>query len=166
MEEERKWYVVTTRPRAEKKVSADLTKMGIDHFLPLQKQLRIWKDRKKWIEMPLFNSYVFVFIEHKFRSDVFQVPGIIKYVTIKGVPGSLSSDEVERIRRICNYEQEIFVSEETVNVGDAVEVIAGPLKGIKGRLTEKENGSFFSIIIENLGYTASFKIDRVAVKRI
>jgi len=56
------WHVVYTRSRAEKKVYADLTAQGIECFLPVQKQLRQWKDRKKWVEMPLMPGYCFVYI--------------------------------------------------------------------------------------------------------
>ena len=77
MEENRKWYVITTKSRTEKKVSLGLAKLGIDHFLPLQKHLKQWKDRKKWVEVPLFNSYIFVHTIEQFRNEVFEVAGVV-----------------------------------------------------------------------------------------
>ena len=56
------WHVICIRSRAEKKVLADLTGKGITCFMPVQKKLRQWKDRKKLVEMPLLPGYCFVHI--------------------------------------------------------------------------------------------------------
>ena len=54
------WYVLYTKPKWEKKVAEQLQAMGIDCYCPLVMKERQWSDRKKKVEMPLFNSYVFV----------------------------------------------------------------------------------------------------------
>lgn len=41
------WIAVYTRPRSEKNVANELSKSGIETYLHIQKQLRIWSDRKK-----------------------------------------------------------------------------------------------------------------------
>lgn len=165
MEEESKWYVITTKARAEKKVSSGLTKLGITHFLPLQKQLRQWKDRKKWIEIPLMGTYVFVNITERHKNDVFLIPGVLKFLTINGKPSLLKEDEVDRVRKICNYEHEVRISDHNLNSGDEVEIMEGPLKGFKGRVIEKMNNTYMYIQIKNLGFTASFKVDRKVLKQ-
>ena len=57
---ERHWLVIYTKPRSEKKVSQRLKEMGIMIFCPTVTTVRQWSDRKKKVEVPLFNSYVFV----------------------------------------------------------------------------------------------------------
>ena len=57
--ENEKWKAIYTSSRQEKKVAAYLEKFEIENYLPIYKSLRFWKDRKKWVEMPLFNGYVF-----------------------------------------------------------------------------------------------------------
>jgi hypothetical protein len=54
------WYVLYTNPKAEKRVSEQLTKMGITNYCPLITKVKQWSDRKKKVEEPLFTSYVFV----------------------------------------------------------------------------------------------------------
>ncbi len=56
------WHVIYIRSRAEKKVLADLTAKGITCFMPVQKKLRQWKDRKKLVEMPNMLNYKSVLI--------------------------------------------------------------------------------------------------------
>lgn len=166
MDDNRKWYVITTKSRAEKKVSLGLVKLGIDHFLPLQKQLKQWKDRKKWVDVPLFNSYIFVYLSEQFRNEVFEVSGVVKYVAIKGVPSVLQKEEIERIKKICSQEHEVKITTSGLVTGDEVEVTEGPLKGLKGRISERANNAYLYIQIDNLGFTASFKIDKKMVKRL
>ncbi len=50
------WYLLYTNPRAEKKVALELQKKGFEVFLPLQRTLKVWSDRKKWVEEPLFKK--------------------------------------------------------------------------------------------------------------
>jgi transcriptional antiterminator RfaH len=166
LEELRKWYVITTRSRAEKKVALGLSKIGVQHFLPLQKQLKQWKDRKKWVEIPLFGSYLFVYITERQKNDVFTIQGVIKFLSIKGRLSILSEEEIERIKKICAYEHEVRVSAASLLTSDYVEVIEGPLKGLKGRVSEKANNAYLYIQIENLGFTASFKIEKELVRRV
>jgi transcription antitermination factor NusG len=57
------WFVLYTQPRNEKKVAERLEKLGIKAYCPMTIQVRQWSDRKKKVEVPLLNSYVFVPIE-------------------------------------------------------------------------------------------------------
>lgn len=68
---------------SRKKVSLGLSKIGVEHFLPLQKQFRQWQGRRKWVEFPLFNSYTFVMVSEKCRNTVFEVNGVLKFLAIK-----------------------------------------------------------------------------------
>ena len=82
----RKWFAIYTRPRAEKKVKEQLLKIDIETFLPLRKELRQWKDRKKWVEVPLFTSYIFVRIQVKEYYEIIKnIRDIVKFVTIGGI---------------------------------------------------------------------------------
>jgi transcriptional antiterminator RfaH len=60
------WFVFYTKSRQEKKVNDLLLRHGFEPYLPLQKVLRQWSDRKKKVEVPLFNSYIFVRVEEFF----------------------------------------------------------------------------------------------------
>ena len=56
-----RWYLLYTKPRAEKKVALELGLKGYELFLPLQRTLKQWSDRKKWVEEPLFKGYIFIY---------------------------------------------------------------------------------------------------------
>jgi len=60
-----KWIAVYTKSRHEKVVIQELEKKNIEAYCPILKERRQWSDRKRWVEFPLFRSYVFVKIELK-----------------------------------------------------------------------------------------------------
>ncbi|MCC5944441.1 MAG: UpxY family transcription antiterminator, partial [Bernardetiaceae bacterium] len=135
----KKWLVIITKPKSEKKVGKRLTEIGIEHLVPLQRQLRQWHDRKKWVYVPLFNSYIFVRIEEKHRNKVFDAAGIWKYLSIGGKIAVLKEQEIERIRRLCSFEGDVEISNTSFEVGEEVEIMAGHFIGFTGTLINVEN---------------------------
>ena len=74
------WYVLYTKPRWEKKVYQLLMEQGIESYCPLNKTRKKWSDRVKWVEEPLFKSYVFVKIAEDRRTEVRMVNGVVNFV--------------------------------------------------------------------------------------
>ena len=62
------WFAIYTKPKNEKKVVEGLEKIGVEVYCPMITQVKQWSDRKKKVEMPLINSYVFVNIADKNRN--------------------------------------------------------------------------------------------------
>ncbi|HEV3249719.1 MAG TPA: transcription termination/antitermination NusG family protein, partial [Puia sp.] len=54
MKDKKKWWVVYTKPRWEKKVNQFLTEKGMESYCPLNKVRKKWSDRVKTVEEPLF----------------------------------------------------------------------------------------------------------------
>jgi len=71
-----KWIAVRSKPRAEKVAFDQLIKNDIEAYLPLIKKKRKWSDRKKWVDFPLFSSYLFAKIELKNSIYVLQTYGV------------------------------------------------------------------------------------------
>jgi len=84
------WYAIHTRSRHEKFVVSQLEDRGITTFLPLVSQLRVWSDRRKLVQLPLFSGYVFVRIalsgEARFR--VLRTDGVVSFLGVcgEGIP--------------------------------------------------------------------------------
>ena len=92
------WFAIYTRPKNEKKVVAGLEKIGIEVYCPMVKQVKQWSDRKKKVEVPLINSYVFVNIEESDRNVVFEIPGVVRYLFWLGKPAVIQEQEIEVLR--------------------------------------------------------------------
>jgi transcriptional antiterminator RfaH len=131
---ERAWYAVYTNSRAEKRVSDRINEMGIETFLPLQKTLRQWSDRKKLIEKPLISSYVFVRAVPKEFFPIRTVDGVVKFIMIQGKPIAIPEQQINNLRILCGSDAQVEVSSDVYAEGDMVEVIVGSLTGLRGEL--------------------------------
>ena len=67
---QKKWFVVYTIPRWEKKVALLLQQKGIEHYCPLNKVTRQWSDRRKIVVEPLFKGYVFVKVSEALKWEI------------------------------------------------------------------------------------------------
>ena len=160
------WFVVYTKPRAEKKVAKALLDLNIEHYLPLRNELRQWKDRKKWVEMTLFPSYIFVNIADCDRFSLYEVTGFLKYVSCKGVAVVIAAAEIDKVRHICNYFGIVEIKTDGFIIGEAVLVISGYFIGMKGQLVTKSGQSRIKINIDDLNCCAIIEIDKNCVQKI
>ncbi len=119
-----------------------LERYHIKYYLPLVKKLRLWSDRKKWVEMPLFNGYIFVQPKPSERDQVLQIPGVVKYLKYNGADARVSSAEIELIERLIDkgYHLESGATG-SLRKGDKVKIEQGPLKGIEAEVLKDADGS-------------------------
>lgn len=161
-----KWFVFYTKSRHEKKVHELLVRRGYEVFLPLQKVVRQWSDRKKKVEVPLFNSYIFVYIPEYRVSEVVQTPGIAWVIRHNGRPAVLQPKEYDLIKRFLQTGLLIeVIPQEEVKAGDWVKILDGPLKGVEGQVTETGSGKF-TVVLETLGQAMRVDIEPGLLKKL
>ncbi|WP_199117982.1 UpxY family transcription antiterminator [Pedobacter sp. ASV28] len=155
---QRRWKVIYTRPRWEKKVDALLQTGEIDSYCPVKKEYHVWADRKKMVEVPLFNSYVFVNCNLKEEIQIRQTLGVINFVYFQGRPAMIREEEIERIRYFTEHCQDI----EVLNVsqlapGDKVLIKSGALTNYKGEVLQVQ-GKNVMMLLEYLGCVIVTKV--------
>ena len=159
------WYALYTRPRFEKKVDEELRSKGIETYLPLRKVLRQWSDRKKWVEEPLFRSYVFVHIRPTERIRSLRVNGVVRMVGFGGKPSIIPDDQIEAVRRFLDEGYKVEPTDYLIR-GDLVEITHGPLMGIRGRLVEIRNAHRFVISIDAIRQSIAVEVDPSWLRKI
>lgn len=138
----------------------------LDVFLPLQKVLRQWCDRKKWVEVPLITSYIFTRAHPKEVPLMQYIPGVATVVRFGGKLIPVSDEEIELMRIITGNFTNIEASKEFFAPGDLVNIIAGPLMGIKGELTRLKGKEKVVIKIAALKQYLFVDIPRIHLKKI
>lgn len=145
------WYAIYSRSRAEKKVHAELERQSIECFLPLQKKLRQWKDRKKWVEMPLIPGYCFVHVSRQEYDKVLQTDNVVCYVRFEGKAAEIRERQIEDLKKMIRQNDfEVEITHENFRPGKKVEIIQGALMGLQGELTEIRGKRKFLIRIEQI----------------
>src|SRR5580698_5536039 len=110
MGENKKWYVIYTKPRWEKKVYSRLREKGLESYCPLNKVRKKWSDRLKIVEEPLFKSYVFIHISEEDIPQVRMVNGVLNFVYWLGKPAIVRTTEIESIKKFLNEYDDVEVA--------------------------------------------------------
>ena len=143
------WYVIYTKPRNEKKVADRLQKIGITTYCPMITMVKQWSDRKKKVQIPLLNSYVFVCLEDKEREKVFQISGVVRYLFWLGKPAIVRDEEITALQEglkdsIASFEVK------GIKVGDLLPIPSGPFQGKEG-IIKQINKNSLQLILTELG---------------
>ncbi len=143
----KKWYVLHTYSGYENKVKANLETrietMGLENNvfkieIPTEKVAEIKDDgRRVESDKKVFPGYVLVKMEMDDRSwaAVRNTPGVTGFVGSQGNPSPLTRAEYNKIMKRTSIEVPKKTST-TMEVGQAVHVISGPLKDFDGLVSE------------------------------
>jgi transcription antitermination factor NusG len=130
--------------------------MGIEYFLPLQRTLKQWSDRKKWVEEPLFKSYVFLKIdlERSFYQTL-SVAGASRFITFNGRPTEVDSREIDLVKRLLGKLDDLSIIDACSGSlmhqeGEEIQVIAGPLLGCDGKFIKRKGSQHVLIELRTM----------------
>ncbi|MDR3269756.1 MAG: UpxY family transcription antiterminator [Tannerella sp.] len=155
------WYVLYTTPRAEKKVKDRLDDMGVETYLPLHRRPRVWSDRVKMVDVPLFTSYLFVHCREPELYPLLRIYGVVRIVYYCGRPAVVRQKEIDAIGLFLEAAAEHPLCE-----GEEVEILTGAMKHISGKI-QKIKKKYLILYIEQLGSKVCVNISGVArVNRI
>lgn len=160
------WYAIYTRPRAEKQVAQRLAEKAVHVYLPLQKKLRQWSDRKKWVETPLFTSYLFVKIHRRQYDEVLRTDGVVKYITFAGKAATIPQDQIDNLRIIVDSNADVETSWEKHSRGDKVMVNGGPLKGLRGILISDGGRKKVLVQVDRLDQNLVVEVPLALVEKV
>ncbi len=167
IEDQYKWYALYTRSRTEKKLHNLLVRKGIESFLPLQKTLKQYSDRKKWVEEPLMRSYLLVHISEKEYFDVLNTPGAVRYVSFEGKAAEIPESHVIALKNFINNRPgDIMVEMGKLSPGETMEVVRGPLKGTKGEIVEIRGSHRLLLRFEALNLCVHTEVDLGNVQKL
>jgi transcription antitermination factor NusG len=155
--------VLYTRHQHEKTVAVMLSEKGFEVFLPLYESVRLWKDRKKRIALPLFPCYVFVQGGSDRRLEILTTPGIHSILFCGERAAIIPQEEIQAIRRIVEgnfrVEPHLFLK-----CGERVRVTRGPLEGIEGVLVRKKNLYNLVLSVDMMAQSVAVEIDAADVE--
>ena len=157
------WYAIWTRSRHEQVVREQLSRKGLDAFLPTITKWSRWKDRKKQIDWPLFPGYCFARFNPGERLPVLKCTGVVNIISFEGEPAPIPEHEIEGIRQLVESEL-AYDPCPTIREGMMVEVTHGPLKGVVGRLIRKGTHARLVLSVDLIGQGVSVEVDAADVK--
>jgi transcription antitermination factor NusG len=134
------WYTVQTSYRCEQRAASSLTAKGFKTYLPLLREVHVWKDRRKTMEVPAFGGYLFVHYQPSLgnRVKVLETSGVVRLLGGNHTPSPVSDLEIATVRRTLGSGVPCDRCD-ALTPGALVEVKRGPLAGVQGRLARIKN---------------------------
>jgi transcription antitermination factor NusG len=166
-----KWYACFTRARAEKRVAELLSERGVETFLPLVSRMSQWKDRRKAVDWPMFPSYVFGRFDLRDAHIVLATPGVVALVKAAGRPIPIDEAELENVRRFVAVLRSGALEVQPkpapyFTEGEWVEVVDGPLAGLRGVVVESRGRRRILIGLHAIGQGMDVHIDPRVLRSI
>lgn len=167
MANELSWYALHVRSRHEFQVYDRLTKTGTEAFLPVVKRLNRWKDRKKFINFPLFSGYLFIHIadNHEERLSVLKTKAVVRLLGTAGRPEPVPEEQILSLKRLADNKASLdpypYLKE-----GRRVRIRRGPLTGVEGILIEKTGQHILVLSVDIIQQGAGLKIEASEVEAV
>lgn len=162
------WYALYVHSRAEKKVYAELTDMGLEAYLPLITKMKKWSDRMKKVDEPLFKSYLFVRADEKRHYEIVSLPGIMKFVSFERKAVVVPENQINAIKKYCDDydDDEKQLQDLDLHEGQLVRITSGQMMGLIGRLAPINNKKRLVVFIESVGHYLPINIARTKVEPV
>ena len=158
------WYAVYTSANHEKRVAAHLEARDVEHFLPLYRSVRNWRDRRVQLELPLFPGYLFARFSRRERLRILEAPGVAQLVAFNGQPYALAESDIEAlragIRSSLRLEPHAYLQG-----GLRVRLVRGPLAGLGGILVRRKNPCRVVLSLDLIARSAAVEVDAEDVER-
>ena len=122
----------------------------------------------KWVEEPVFRSYIFVRIDRKDMGAALQVPGLIKFIFQEGQPAVVRDKEIELIKKFLRDHVNVSARPTTNAVralkpGQTVRISSGMLMGQKASVLQVRNKEV-RVVIKSLGQELVATVDPDVLK--
>lgn len=148
------WHAVFTASRAEKKVRERLVEQGLECFLPVQTVVRQWTYRKSRVVVPVIAGMIFVRVSRQEQVRVLETKGVVAFLRLRGGrgPAVIPDRQMREFRFLLDFSEDaVEMVNEEIEVGDLIQVVKGPLKGLEGELVKFRGMTKVAVRIEMLG---------------
>lgn len=171
------WFVAIVKPKTEKTVVNRLTDAGHEAYVPLQKEMHLWKNgRKTQIDRILIPGMVFIKTTETKRKEIVSLPYILRFMVDSASAASSSGhrpvakipqDQIDTLRfMVGNSSSPIAFQSQAYQKGERVKVIRGSLKGLEGVVGQTDSKN--SELVINIDFIGSARllIESINVERI
>jgi transcription antitermination factor NusG len=158
------WFALYTTCRHEKRIAQHLSQREIEHYLPLYRAERKWRDGSRvTLDLPLFPSYIFVRIQRAQRVRVLSVPGALAVVGgTGGEPAPLPDTAMDALR--AGLHQHRVEPHPLLCVGQLARIRSGAFAGMEGIVVRKKSGLRVVLTLEQIMQSVAVELDEADVE--
>lgn len=157
------WYALKVRTRGEAFISTSLRSKSYETFLPTFTESKVYSDRIKKVQAPLFPGYLFCRLDAERRLPILQTPGIEYIVSLERVPQPIPEEEIASILRVVQGGA-VAKPWPYLKNGDRVCVMYGSFSGVEGILVSEKGSDRLILSVNLLQRSVSVEIDRAWIQ--
>ena len=146
----KKWYVLYTKPRHEIKALERLTQNGFEVYCPMKTTLKQWSDRKKKVSEPLLPSYLFIKTTEKNRPLPLEDTSVLNYIFWLVKPAIVRASEIYTLKGIISKDKAQEFEIRQLNIGDKIDVNKGQIKS-KNAIIKTISNNYITAELKELG---------------
>lgn len=174
---ETKWFIAIVNNRTEKSVAEKLSKLGVEHYLPVQEEIHLWANGKRAkVQKVMIPSKIFIHCTEQRRREIVNLPYIFRFMTNiseKRAPSGfrplavVPDDEIRQLKFMLGVPGVKVTFSESFVKGAMVRVVRGPFKGLCGEILQDADSDTHRLYI-NLDFlgSASVAIDPTDIEII
>jgi transcriptional antiterminator RfaH len=164
LEGNKRWYLVHTQPRSERRAQLHLGVQGFaTHFPTIQKTIRHARQLKT-VRAPLFPRYIFLALDLgrdrwlSVRSTV----GVSSLFTCEGRPVPVPEGVVETLIQNTD-EANLTLFNSGLTTGQLVRILSGPFANFVGTLERLDDAGRVRVLLDMMGTAVPVGLRRAAI---
>jgi hypothetical protein len=157
------WWVLHTKPRAEKSLARKCLKGGISFFLPQYEKRRRITGQMRSAYLPLFPGYLFLRGDDDARLAALKTNLVVTSLTVPD-QAQLHGDLLRLYRLISAGAA--LTPEDKLSPGMWVEITSGPLLGLTGKIVRRGGNSRFVVEVQFIQRGVSANLESWTIRPI
>ena len=158
-----RWWVLHTRPRAEKALARRLLGREVGFYLPLYEHRLAYGDRVRSSYLPLFPGYVFLYGSDEDRRLALETNQIAQTLPVPDQAGLWS--DLRRLHQLIETRQNL-TPEQRLQPGTPVRIVAGAFAGMTGEVIRQGRQLRFLVAVKFLQCGASVDVESWMIEPI
>lgn len=150
------WYVGHCRSRLEKSFAHDLSRLGVDYFLPLVPRTTFSGGRKRKVLHPLFPSYVFFAGDEQTRLAALRTDRLANVLPVRNQDVLIK--ELSEVEKALSSGLAVDLYRH-IAVGQRCRVRSGPMEGVVGIVVDRADLVTFVVEVTLLRQGAAMHIE-------
>jgi transcription termination/antitermination protein NusG len=160
---EERWWVLHTRPRAEKALARHCVNKELPFYLPLHHKKWRSGGRMQQSFLPLFPGYVFLYGDEQVRYGALETNLVAHAIPV--VDQQQLQTDLSQLYRLIESEAAV-TPEDRLAPGSPVRIVHGPLAGLEGKVLRRDKNCRFFIEVRLLQRAVSAEIESWMIEAV
>ena len=147
------WYVIQTKVKSEAIAKQNLSNQGFNTFLPMIGLQRHRRGRWQCVSEALFPGYIFIELNLQEQNTAMlrSTRGVVKLVSFGATPLRFPTQLLNQLMKSQEVSGDSIDPTTVFEHGDEVEIIGGPMAGLRGVFTAKNSMERVVVLLNILG---------------